>query len=705
MTVAEATRRLPRVLLYGSLSKESKDREHVSIESQIANERERIEREHPDGFELLTDGAREFFADDGYSGSKRDRGPALERAIRAAVEAASDGSGAPVELWVNTPARLARGSGKKDEARSVLELFVHMQRQGVTLRSVNDDDLVRREELVGFASRMAAKYAEDLSESVKRARLRDFEKGEFTGGAPRDGYKIVRTHDDQGRVIGREIVIDEGPRADLWRSIFALDKEGISAGKIARRLNVEGERTKSGRYFDRRAITDGLDCEFYAGRLVRNVRSPDDVTVVKGKHPALIPPAEFDAQRRKRRALREAEAPAVKPRRQKGAGRPAQNHALAGLAHCGRCGETMSAVTSNYVRKDGTRRRIYQCRSGISGAGNCGAPCVSAELIDAEIIEELDKLLIDFDGWRERIEASQSDERERLTAELARAERDHAEQVRRHDAVSGKWADYIAAGDETKAALVLAQVEREADTLAQAERRLTATRDALDSIPEQADRDALLDFGNALKEAVRGRLDAAKGSMAAVNAALLELFESFELGETEWAGFVNGEPAFTSGRRAVMVQPILRESVALALADEWPKLIPTDDPDAPPLRWLTVPPAPEPEASDDTLSQIPTTPNRSSCRSPRTRAPPRAARGRWPLAASAGAAPPPSAAPARGPPPARPGRRWRDPRDGRDRAPHARRAAPARRAPQGPHGEAPSASMTAAAPAGRRACV
>jgi hypothetical protein len=590
--MTDAPAMLPRLVRYAALSRFSNDPDQESIESQFARQRAQADAEYPAGYVLL--GEED---DDGYSGSKRDRGPGLERAIRLAVEAAADGSRAPVELWANTSARFARGTGRRDEARSILELFVHMQREGVTLRAVADDDMVRREELVGMASRMASKYSQDLSESVGRARLRDFHKGVFTGGAPRDGYKIVRVHDNEGRVIDREIVFNE-PRADLWRRIFALDREGVPAGLIARRLNKEGIRTKTGRYFDTRAINDGLDCEFYAGRLVRNVRDPKKLIVVEGRHPALIPPAEFDAQRRKRRALRQANAPAARSGRRKGAGRPAQNHALNGLAVCGRCGDTMAAITSNYKRKDGTHRRIYDCRSGLRGSGTCGAPCVSAELVDAEIIAELDRLLIDFDGWRQRIEVGQSEERDRLTAELGRAERDHAAQARRHEAVQRKWADYVAAGDEARADLVLAAVARERDALAQAERRLTATRDALASIPEHADGDALLDFGNALQEAVRGRLEAAEGSMAAVNAALRELFVAFELRETEWAGIVDGEPVFGGERRAVYVQPVLHPSVALALADEWPKLIPTDHPDAPPLRWLAVPPPPEPEQED-----------------------------------------------------------------------------------------------------------
>jgi hypothetical protein len=531
------------------------------------------------------------FGDDGFSGSKRNRGPDLEAAIAAAVAAAAEHG--DCALMANTSARFGRGTSRRGEARALGQLYYEMRQQGVALRAVVDDEMLS-EMLIGIGSTIASKYSSDLGESIRRARLREFNNGVFTGGAPRDGYRIVRVNDDEGRVVGREIVLD-APRADLWRRIFAMAREGVSDGRIARHLNAEGARTKSGRYFDRRAIGDGLACQFYAGRLVRNVRKPGELIVVEGRHPALIPPAEFDALQRQRSTRRD-DAPLGRSGRRTGAGRPARNHALAGLARCA-CGQPMAAVVSNYVRKDGTRRRIYQCRSGMSGAGNCGAPCVSAELIDGEIVAALDRLLIDFDGWRDRIERGRSVERDRLTRELDRAERDHAAQAKRHEAVSAKWAEFLAAGDDTTAALVLPIVAHEREALTQAERRLTATHDALDSIPDQVDGDALLDFGAALRAAVRGRLDAGNGSMAAVNAALRELFECFAIHERDEKRLQPTEPGYVefvpTGRRQVVVQPILLASVAESL--QWQVqarsegLLCAGDDGAPPLRWLTVP--------------------------------------------------------------------------------------------------------------------
>ena len=61
------------------------------------------------------------------------------------------------ELWVFHSARLARGSGHKDEARALGEVFYDLKRHGVTLRSVQDDPYVTDEAFVGIASKMAHK--------------------------------------------------------------------------------------------------------------------------------------------------------------------------------------------------------------------------------------------------------------------------------------------------------------------------------------------------------------------------------------------------------------------------------------------------------------------------------------------------------------------------------------------------------------------
>jgi Resolvase, N terminal domain len=210
------------VVIYGCLSDKGEDEQ--SIPSQVAKVRERLAQVYPDGFAVVG-----VFTDDGVSGSKKNRGPGLSAAIDAAASAADEHGQA--ELWANTSARFARGSGRKDEARSLLELFTQMRRAGVALRAVHDDEMLR-EELVGINSRMAAKYSEDLVDSVKRAKRRQAERGEHLGGPLPDGYRGEPYLNEQGQQRHRAVI--DPSRSEVVRGIFDLARDGVPDAAIAR---------------------------------------------------------------------------------------------------------------------------------------------------------------------------------------------------------------------------------------------------------------------------------------------------------------------------------------------------------------------------------------------------------------------------------------------------------------------------------------
>src|SRR4051794_6253102 len=91
----------PAVAIYAALSRkktktDADDRQdEESVDSQIAKVRKRLAQVYPDGFDLLDE-----FSEAGHSGSKKNRGPELERAIVAVVSAANERD--HVELWGNT---------------------------------------------------------------------------------------------------------------------------------------------------------------------------------------------------------------------------------------------------------------------------------------------------------------------------------------------------------------------------------------------------------------------------------------------------------------------------------------------------------------------------------------------------------------------------------------------------------------------------
>jgi DNA invertase Pin-like site-specific DNA recombinase len=543
-----------QVVIYGCLSDRAEDEQ--SIPSQVAKVRERLAQVYPDGYEIVG-----VFTDDGVSGSKRNRGPGLQAAIDAATHAADEPGRA--ELWANTSARFARGKGKKETARSLLQLYSDMERAGVALRSVHDDDMLR-EELVGIASRMAAKYSEDLSESVKRAKRRQAVRGEHLGGPLPDGY--VRA--DEG-----ETVIDRD-REPVVREVLGMGLDGVPDAQIARSLNVKGIPTRQGNPWTRRAVQDLLTRPFYAGLIEY------EGEFFEGRHEAYIEPADWQ-----RMVAARGERDHGKGKHT--GGRPARLHALQGLAICGSCGRRMNSYTSSHERVDETRRRAYRCPSYTESNGSCpGAYVAEAGAVDAALLADLDRLLPDFEKWIAQVTKRRAGERERLMEIRDRCQADHDAQAVKTAKVEAKWSEYLVE-DEAKADLVLPMVERERQALADSEKRLRAAQDALDTTPVETPTDAFLDFANALQGALTG-IDTS-GSMAQVNTELARVFEAFVIWVDE--GVVRINPMLrTSVAEALVHQSFSHHGSSMPLDNVW-EIEP--DQAAPPLRWLSCPPETE----------------------------------------------------------------------------------------------------------------
>jgi hypothetical protein len=276
-------------------------------------------------------------------------------------------------------------------------------------------------------------------------------------------------------------------------------------------------------------------------------------------------------------------------------GRPPSNHALARLAVCGKCGARMTGYTSPYRRKsDGGRRREYRCINYHRGTGLCDASPIDAVLVDSAIASGLRELLVDFEGWRQRIEERHDAERAGLARQAEVAERELGAQRHKTNACEAKWAEYLAT-DEHKADVVLPIVEKERANLGRAEKRAQAARDALASVPTEAPMDSMLDFMNDLQKAINRCLDDSR-SLGEINLALRDLFASFKLSAGPKIEWRPGRGIRFSGTRTeILVQPYLRADVldwardwALADHEGWPKLIPTDEP-PPPLHSLIAP--------------------------------------------------------------------------------------------------------------------
>jgi DNA invertase Pin-like site-specific DNA recombinase len=526
-------------------------------------------------------GGREIVAehtDEAKSAYHGNRGVGLAAAKAAAERAAKEHGGA--ELWVIHSDRLARGDGRT--AAHLVEHVLWAFKTDVTLRSVEDDDACRDLLYAAVNGQRNHEDSKRKSSATRAGKRRRAERGERIGGKVPDGYLAVRTIDGHGRVSVEDVI--DRDRSPVIELMFAYTEEGLASNKVARRLNREGHRTKTGRPWEAWMVRQMVTNPYYAGRVV--VPRTQRREWVEGRHSALIEPARWERIQRIRDDVA-ARNPGSWAHKEKSTtvGRPSRNHALASLATCARCGSRMIGETSSRPRKDGSRKRSYVCVLVHGSSGACDMPRLDAALVDAWVVEKLPELLSDFNAWRERLMDRHATDRERLEGEVATAEESLVATARGVMPIEQKWASYVEQGRDRDAEMVLPILQRKRDEVAMAERRLQAARDALASVPENAPVDAMLDWISALRNAIAGRLDDT-GSMYEVNQALRELFDAFLLDATPSVHMRDGQARATTQATCVVAQPILASGVAHALAElVSPELIEPNS-DAPPMSLL-----------------------------------------------------------------------------------------------------------------------
>jgi DNA invertase Pin-like site-specific DNA recombinase len=538
---------IPAVIYAAKSSPDPKD----SVASQITATRAKLDA--LGGRSLVA----EPFSEENVSGYRRSRGPKLEAAMATAKAAAAEHGQA--ELWVFHSTRLARGSGRIREARALGEVFYDLRRHGVALRSAEDDPYVTDEAFIGMASKMANKYSDDLSTHVRRGKTRQFERGERLGGPVPDGYQLIRSIAD-GTAVSEYVYDDE--RAPIIRRARALALDGYAPASIARQLNAEGHRTKSGKAWTRRRVQDMLSNPFYAGRVVINRGKPNERTR-PGTWPALIAPDDFD-----RIQLMTAKRDKAAKNHVARTGRRTTRYVLARLGRCDRCGERMYCVTSPYKRKDGTQQRCYVCANVQSATGLCDQPRINAAQADASVVKHLDQLFIDFDAWLASLAQSTEQHRATLETQLANA----LDELRRLDHLESKLrARYLdaVANDEPNQRAVEDSLNHVIHDKTHQQTTVRDLQAQLAAEPAEPSIDAMLDVYSQLAAAVRSHDN---DSVADLNERLRTVFKEVRID--------------TVDENTVGLLPVLRDDVL----DRYENLIPVmaDETGATPS--LAVPP-------------------------------------------------------------------------------------------------------------------
>jgi DNA invertase Pin-like site-specific DNA recombinase len=368
MSSTESTPFVPAVH-YGA--KSTQDR-HRSIPTQLEDCREKSADEG------WTCAPNDEFSDERFSAYSGNRGDGLACAKTCAIELAREHG--RCMLVAQAADRFARGSGDRPGAADALvEIWHQLRRQGVELRSVEDDFDLRDSASVANLGQRAHMDSRRKSKSVKKGMKRRRADGKHNGGPRKLGYDYERdatgrTYPDEPlRVLPAEAVVVER----IYRDYVA----GQSQQAIQRALNAEGVRAVRGGTWYQGTIAKVLADPFYAGF----VRAGDNL--VPSRHPAIIKLDLWQRAERIRLAGRRSLHPGGRP--------PARPYLFTnGYLRCGRCGGAMVPRTGTQRKSPtgtpwGSRYEVYQCYTRVRSVAACEQRPVPRAAVDEAALRAL----------------------------------------------------------------------------------------------------------------------------------------------------------------------------------------------------------------------------------------------------------------------------------------------------------------------------
>ena len=589
------------VVVYGV--KSSPD-EKGAVADQVRIAREAIEKE----------GGRRIigvFEEENQSGYRKARGPQLEAAMRAAAHAAAEHGHA--ELWVWHSSRLGRGTGKRSAAspkvvRALGKVLYDLQEQGVTVRSVNDNEFTTNEMFWGFASRQAAKYSEDLggwtSDGIKRRRD---DEGKPVGWVA-FGYRPEPKRDSAGNVIvgKRNQVVTERVKhpsqAPVVEEILRSAADEATPGEIGRSLNSRRIRTARGNGWRPRAIRQIIaNADLYAGG---------------NGYPAIVSRELADAALA---ALRRMDPGAVQRRTSKR--RPREDdYILRGFTFCA-CG-----APEYCTRKYFGGERGYACREKLNSTGLCDRPPIRADILEAHVMNHLEVFIGSVQAWLEERAAEHSTEQRRRDDAIEVQRATLAKTDASREKLFAEYRRHIDEGSSRKADLALEAVERiDADREAQVRAIAEAEAVAAEWVGSP-DINAALDYYNRIVDLVQGRIRKARGAVE-LNRALAAVLNGLWVEhDVELADLGRGPEKLD--RRRLLVQFALRDEPVVQgpsrLSPAFRQSVARHRHSLPPVSIDSLP-SMEPR---DLRSSIPTTTPTSASRSSPARRGPAGRRGR-----------------------------------------------------------------------------
>ncbi|MBQ8515845.1 MAG: recombinase family protein [Ruminococcus sp.] len=263
-----------------------------------------------------------IFIDEGISGRTAAKRPAFMRMIGMAKKK-------PCEFEVILLWKFSRFARNRED--SIMYKSMLRKQCGIDVVSISENlgDDKTSVLIEALIEAMDEYYSINLAEEVRRGMTEKVSRGEPVASPP-FGY----------RMVDKAYVPDE-QTAPVVRRIFDDFVSGVPTTRIARDLNNEGIRTRTGKTWENRTVEYILRNVAYIGKISwnqsgkknRTYDSPDTITV-QGHHEPIVPPELFDAAQKRIAENKSKYSKNAHPTHGK-------MFALKGLLRCSSCGAVL----------------------------------------------------------------------------------------------------------------------------------------------------------------------------------------------------------------------------------------------------------------------------------------------------------------------------------------------------------------------------
>ena len=355
-----------RVAIYARVSSERQAEKDLSIPAQI----KALKRY---AFKQKWDVVGEY-VDEAESARSANR-PAFKEMIAAAKDRTKPFDA--ILVW-----KLSRFARNREDSVIYKSL---LRRRQISVISMNEqvDESPAGSLLEGIIEVIDEFYSANLSQDTLRGMKENAARGFWNGGTAPLGYRREVAH--VGGISKSTLQIDER-EAPIVARAFELACLGNGAKEVARILNAEGLKTRTGKTFSATGTNQILRNEVYTGTLVWNKHSKNpgarrnrdysDVVRVSGSHPPIVDRSVFEQVRETAASRR----PSVSHPRG-----VASKYLLSGIARCGHCGSTAIGTTG----KSGSFL-YYTCNKRFrKGRDACAARSMNARKLEAFVIDRI----------------------------------------------------------------------------------------------------------------------------------------------------------------------------------------------------------------------------------------------------------------------------------------------------------------------------